>query len=264
MEGNENNLQQSTETNLQQAIESMSVQSWKRLGTRIVSGLLTASMILSMLVTPVAAATGSDAPAQNPDGVYDLTPDTDLTTPDTDSAGEEERPEYSTPLVLDKNSIGFTEDMLELRVTATSTDVRYLSALDSLEEFASFFPSTLDLDNCAYLTSDLRQAINSMSETERRSHRGQALAKLKVQEQFIWNTVYNGFDYKDYLNIEPLSWGVRDATEDSAPSILCTVLISWVGPTKATAQVISTVQRMLGALSLVASRTPQLRGSMFR
>lgn len=137
---------------------------WKVLGTRIISGILTASMLLSMLTTAAAADTTGDREPEPP--VQTQEP---VTGPDQSNDGETggDEAEYSTPLVLDKSAIGFSADMLSTRVTATVTDVRYLGALDSLEEFAAFFPGDLDLDECAYLTEDLRQSIAAIPEADR-------------------------------------------------------------------------------------------------
>ena len=121
----------------------------KLLGTRLIAGVLTASMLLSTVTTAVAAGIGASTA---PDSVVEEDPNKgNIDNSNTDYEGDqtpEEEPKYSYPLVLDRYSIGFTPEQTTVRVQATVTDVRYLGALESLEEFASFFPADLDLDAC--------------------------------------------------------------------------------------------------------------------
>lgn len=210
----------------------------KLLGTRLIAGVLTASMLLSTVTTAVAAGIGASTA---PDSVVEEDPNKgNIDNSNTDYEGDqtpEEEPKYSYPLVLDRYSIGFTPEQTTVRVQATVTDVRYLGALESLEEFASFFPADLDLDACEYLTEDLRQGIAQMDEDTRRSYRGEAIGKLRVTKQFVWSTIFEGYDYKDYIEIEVVDYSVRDASESMAPSISCNVNITWVGPTETVAAV---------------------------
>ena len=208
----------------------------KRLGMRFVCGVLTASMLLSTAATGFAAGVGaSNEPDDAVDEPENTTPPV---TPDVeDDTSSDENVEYPTPLILDQSAIAFSEQETTKRVRATVTDVRFLGTLTSLEEFAAFFPSDLDLNNCNYLTEDLKQSIAQLDEATRRSYRGQAIGKLKVTEQFVWSTVFNGYDYKDYIKIDVVDYAVHDASESMGPSISCEVDITWVGPTKTTATV---------------------------
>lgn len=233
----------------------VSISKLKLLGTRIIAGVLTASMLLS--TATAALAVGRTTPEEEPGQVTEpvTTPDdnnnnNNVTEPDTT-----EEPVYSTPLVLDQPTIGFTAEQTTVRVRATVTDVRYLGALSSLEEFASFFPADVDLDECEYLTSDLRESIGQMDEATRRSYRGQAIGKLNVTEQFLWSTVFNGYDYKDYIKIEVVDYSVRDASEDMAPSISCDVDITWVGPTETVAETQTTAGSQNGVSSITPSES---------
>ena len=199
----------------------------KVIGTKIIAGTLAASMMLSTLTASAVALpttegggktlwkTVSDARAQ------ELTP---KATPDPENPGGE----IPMPLSLDKDFIGFTEDSGVVEVTATMTDLQYLGVL-TLEEYASFFPIGLDLDRVEYLTRSQRQYIASMGEEMRIAYRAQAEAKLKVKEQFHWIAVYNGVDYSDKVSFEPVKWVIHEATQDMAPSMECTVEISWIG-----------------------------------
>src|SRR5699024_8466453 len=87
----------------------------------------------------------------------------------------------------------------------------------------------LDLDRVEYLTRSQRQYIARMGEEMRIAYRAQAEAKLKVKEQFHWIAVYNGVDYSDKVSFEPVKWVIHEATQDMAPSMECTVEISWIG-----------------------------------
>jgi len=66
------------------------------------------------------------------------------------------------PLTLDKDYIGFGQGIEENEVTAYMTDIQYLG-LD-LNEYAAFFPISLDLSKAEYLTEEQREYIDSLSE----------------------------------------------------------------------------------------------------
>lgn len=108
----------------------------------------------------------------------------------------------------------------------------------TLEEYSAFFPGDLNLDACPYLTNEYRQTIASIPEADRRGHRGQAIAKLDVTQQFLWETS----GYEDRLKIEIMDWGISDATEELPPRISCNALITWIGPTTGTVSAPSTAR----------------------
>ncbi|MEG2420703.1 MAG: hypothetical protein RSB55_04065, partial [Oscillospiraceae bacterium] len=134
------------------------------------------------------------------------------------------------PLVLDKNSIGFTADKPETEVTATMTDVWYLGVL-TVEEYASLFPVGLDMSKVEYLAADLRDAVAQVNQETRLANRANAMLKLDVQQRFVWDGIYDGKDFGAYLSFTPQSWGVMDARETQAPQMTCTAMVKWTGPT---------------------------------
>ena len=216
----------------------MNISKLKVLGTRIICGVLTASMLFSMGTTALAANLTSTEPEPVVDEPVDPNDTLNNNGPSDVDQEPEEDVTYSDPLVLDRSAVVFRPEETTVRVKATITDVRYLGALTSLEEFASFFPGDLDLSQCKYLTSDLKEAIGQMDEDTRRSYRGQAMGRLDVTERFDWSTIVGEYDYKDYLTIEVVSYSVRDASVDMAPSISCNVDITWTGPLETEAEVV--------------------------
>ncbi len=108
--------------------------------------------------------------------------------------------------------------------------LKNLLGLLTIEECACFFPVDLDLAACSYLTNEYRQAIAAIPEADRRSLRGQVIAKLNVTEQFVWEAS----GYEDRLKIEIMDWGIADATEELPPRMSCNALITWIGPTTGT------------------------------
>ena len=199
------------------------------LPTRIVSGILTASMTLSLLTGisgPGAAAVieaAQQAKTRNQADVETAASKTDL-----------EGAEIPMPLVLDKTSIGFTQGYEETEVTAYMTDIQYLGLL-SIEEYAAFFPASLNLERVEYLSRDQRKYMATLDEPRRLSLRAQAEAKLKLKEQFVWEAMFGEEDYSDELSFEPVSWTIYDASETTAPMISCRVKVTWTGekPTQA-------------------------------
>ena len=163
------------------------------LPTRIVSGILTASMTLSLLTGisgPGAAAmieAAQQAKTRNQADVETAASKTDL-----------EGAEIPMPLVLDKTSIGFTQGYEETEVTAYMTDIQYLGLL-SIEEYAAFFPASLNLERVEYLSRDQRKYMATLDEPRRLSLRAQAEAKLKLKEQFVWEAMFGEEDYSDDL-----------------------------------------------------------------
>ena len=135
------------------------------------------------------------------------------------------------PLVLDKSSIGFTADSDMVEVTAYMTDIQYLSLL-TLDEYAAFIPVTVDLDKVTYLDHESREYIASISEEKRMELRAQAVNKLRLEEQFIWEAFWNETDYSDKLEITPVDWFIVDAKDESAPMIGCKAEIRWTGEKK--------------------------------
>ncbi|MEG2679766.1 MAG: hypothetical protein RR949_07460, partial [Oscillospiraceae bacterium] len=191
-----------------------------KLLTRIVSGILTASMLLSFfsgIVVPAAAETPTVPP---------VTDSEKPTTPEADASGGGEIP---MPLVLDKPSIGFTLDQKELEVTATMTDLRYLGL--TTEQYASLFPVGLDLSKAAYLDDATRSAVAGVDLQTRLANRADTFQKLDGNHQFVWEALYDQWDYSEYLTFQLQSWSVLEAREERAPQLTCTVLIRWTGPT---------------------------------
>lgn len=225
----------------------------KDLFTRLISGLLATSMVLSMVTSSglgyVNASAHEDDP---PPGQEQIDKDKDNTV----SEGKEnsEPVEIAMPLELDKSAIGFSQGMESVEVTATMTDVQYLGVL-SMDEYASFFPVELNLSKVDYLTDDQKNYINSMSEADRAASRSAALAKLQVKEQFIWEAAYDGKSYDDSILIEPIAFGVREATEDRAPSMTARVKISWIGETPVVESTSSMLNQMTGTSSSSGSKS---------
>lgn len=225
----------------------------KDLFTRLISGLLATSMVLSMVTSSglgyVNASAHEDDP---PPGQEQIDKDKDNTV----SEGKEnsEPVEIAMPLELDKSAIGFSQGMESVEVTATMTDVQYLGVL-SIDEYASFFPVELNLSKVDYLTDDQKSYINSMSEADRAASRSAALAKLQVKEQFIWEAAYDGKSYDDSILIEPIAFGVREATEDRAPSMTARVKISWIGETPVVESTSSMLNQMTGTRSSSGSKS---------
>ena len=194
---------------------------------RLVTGFLAASMALSLFpfgsvtatTTSLKTAESGSRPAQ------ELGSDAVLASKDMVNG------EIAMPLVLSNNQLGFSEGMLEHEVTAYMTDLQYLGGENRLtfEEYASFFPASVDLDRVEYLSYQQKQGLKEMSEEERLSYRAAAEAKLNMQEWFIWEAVMDGKDYSDQITFETKSWTIYDATQDSAPMLACTVLLRWSG-----------------------------------
>ena len=192
---------------------------------RLVSGLLAAVMALSILPSGGATATASipktaisaSRPAQDL-GAEDIL----ASKQDGNDGG------IPMPLQLSQTQLGFTEGLLENRVTAYMTDLQYLDVL-TFEEYASFFPAWVDLDKVEYLTYQQKQSIQSMKESERLAYRASAEAKIDIQTQFIWEATMDGEDYSDKIAFEPESWFIYEATEDQAPMLVCTAKIRWIG-----------------------------------
>lgn len=77
---------------------------------------------------------------------------------------------------------------LSCYVTATLSDIRELGRLQSLEEFASFFPDDLDVSKCEYLTPAVRTAISEIDGSTRSSYKSQAMSHLDLTNSnpFVW------------------------------------------------------------------------------
>ena len=146
---------------------------------RLVTGFLAASMALSLFpfgsvtatTTSLKTAESGSRPAQ------ELGSDAVLASKDMVNG------EIAMPLVLSNNQLGFSEGMLEHEVTAYMTDLQYLGGENRLtfEEYASFFPASVDLDRVEYLSYQQKQGLKEMSEEERLSYRAAAEAKLNMQ-----------------------------------------------------------------------------------
>ena len=196
---------------------------------RLVSGLLTASMVLSLI-----SSTGISASAAEPE-LKTATPVSHGIAVEARSAlaraSKYGGGDVSMPLVLDKSSIGFTADSDMVEVTAYMTDIQYLSLL-TLDEYAAFIPVTVDLDKVTYLDHESREYIASISEEKRMELRAQAVNKLQLEEQFIWEAFWDETDYSDELEITPVDWFIVDAKAESAPMIGCKAEIRWTGEKK--------------------------------
>ena len=194
---------------------------------RLVSGLLTASMALSMLTsvvnTSAAETTEPQLTAPTSRSALKRSVSTALTSK------RQQEGSIDMPLVLSSPSIGFSEELGdEMELTAFMTDIQYLGVL-SVDEYASFFPASLNMDNVSYLTYWVRQNIAERTEKERMQYRTAAEAKLNLKEQFIWEAALNGIDYSDKIEIIPQGWTIYEATETTAPMIACRVKVKWVG-----------------------------------
>ena len=111
-------------------------------GKRIISGILTASMSLS-LFTGFSSARAVSAEHVGKDGGQ-------KGIEQAASKWNSEGAGIAMPLMLDKDYIGFGQGIEENEVTAYMTDIQYLG-LD-LDEYAAFFPASLDLNKAEYLT----------------------------------------------------------------------------------------------------------------
>ena len=192
---------------------------------RVISGALTASMVLSMftgLGTPAEAAEVGAA-------ALPVSKTASSARGQSVAAGKRSSSEgIAMPLVLDRTQIGFAEGVDGVEVTAYMTDIQYLGVLD-LEEYAAFIPVSISLDKALWLDRELRSYVAEFTEEQRQAARGRALAKLQLEEQFIWDFVYGEEDYSDSLTITPVAFTVYDATRDTAPMIAARVKLEWTG-----------------------------------
>ena len=194
---------------------------------RAVSGVLTASMILSLFSSGgFAMAADESYISSQPSRVAAVSAREWAQRVSKDSGSGT----VAMPLQLDRASIGFSSESDEaVEVTAYMTDIRYLGLL-TLEEYASFFPVGLDLERAEYLTSSLRESIAAMSEADRASHRREAERKLDVENQFLWDNVAGEDGEKiENLAFEPVAYTIYEATENTAPMIACTAKVTWIG-----------------------------------
>lgn len=114
----------------------------RTLKERVISGALTASMVLGMF-------TGLGTPAEAAEVGAAALPASKTTTSargQSTTAGKRSSSEgIDMPLVLDRNQIGFAEGVDGVEITAYMTDIQYLGVLD-LEEYAAFIPVSISLD----------------------------------------------------------------------------------------------------------------------
>ena len=194
---------------------------------RLVSGILSASMVLSLFTGFSGAGAVETEPTARAVGVTrsGLQRDAQVVMSKENLGAAQ----IAMPMVIDKTSIGFTGDAGEQEVVAYMTDIQYLGLFTDIREYAAFFPASMDLSKATYLTRDQRQAIAAVSEGERLSIRAQAEAKLDLRNQFIWESTVDGEEPSQDLSFEPLEWTIYDATESSAPMIACRVKVSWTG-----------------------------------
>lgn len=141
---------------------------------------------------------------------------------------DEEGIQIPMPMGLSKSSMGFYKDMVEQEVTAYMTDLWYLGLL-TVDEYAAFFPVSLDLDRVDYISHQLKQRIGQIREADRLALRKQAEAKLDLKEQFIWDVVAGEDGQDANISFEPIGWTIYEATQNSAPMIACTAKVKWVG-----------------------------------
>lgn len=134
----------------------------------------------------------------------------------------------SMPLSLSTTAMGFYEGLEEQEVTAYMTDLWYLGLLTA-DEYAAFFPVSLDLDRVDYISHQFKNYIGQIKEADRLALRAQAEAKLDLKEQFIWSAAVGEEDHSDDLSFEPVSWTIYEATQNSAPMIVCTAKVKWTG-----------------------------------
>ncbi len=196
---------------------------------RIISGILAASMILSLFTGfggSVVAAEASQPGEEDKRGAGKAV-----------SQWGKGDGQIAMPLMLDQSMIGFTGENDTTEVTAYMTDIWYLNTNDnlviSLEEYAAFFPASLDLEEVSYLSRDMRKALEStlaaMDEEKRLSLRAGAEVKLDMKNQFIWEAALEGSDYSDKLEIEPVRWTIYEASRNNAPMIACEAEVRWIG-----------------------------------
>lgn len=194
-----------------------------RLPARIVSGILTASMTLSLFTGLVPTAQAEDlaaAVAQTKDRGQSSV-DTVASKYDLGSA------DIAMPLTLDPSAVVFSEGEDTIEVTAYMTDIQYLGL--TLDQYAAFIPTSVDLDRVTYLTHEQREYIKGLSESQRLSKRPSAEAALKLKQQFVWEAAMEDEDYSDSLSIEPVSWTIYEGTRDRAPMISCRAKLTWTG-----------------------------------
>ena len=128
---------------------------------RLVSGLLTASMALSLVSSTGISASAAETETKTASQATHRAAVAARTF--AARASKYGGGEVSMPLVLDKSSIGFTADSDHVEVTAYMTDIQYLALLN-LDEYASFIPATVDLDKVTYLDHESREYIAGLSE----------------------------------------------------------------------------------------------------
>ena len=141
---------------------------------RIVSGLLTASMVLPMAPT-VGAASGTEAEAAQ-SRVAAMPSRAELVSRQSSqriALKESGNGSVAMPITLDKSFVGFTADSDKVEVTATMTDIQYLGVL-TLEEYAAFIPASVNVERVTYLNHSQRQYIDRIPESQRLSLRAQA------------------------------------------------------------------------------------------
>lgn len=196
---------------------------------RIISGILTASMVLSMFTgfSGAGATQAESRTAVNHVKQYREEQSLDGTLISA-SKVDEEGVQIPMPLSLSKSSMGFYKDLVEQEVTAYMTDLWYLGLL-TVEEYAAFFPVSLDLDRVDYISHQLKQLIGQTREADRLALRKQAEAKLNLKEQFIWEAVAAEEGQSANITFEPVGWTIYEATQSSAPMIACTAKVKWVG-----------------------------------
>ena len=195
---------------------------------RAVSGLLTASMVMSLLTS---AGITASAESETMTAIHALRQDAVALRETFRLETKDGNSEIPMPLVLDKSTIGFTAEADCVEVTAYMTDIQYLGLL-TIQEYAAFIPASVDMDKVTYLDRDGKDFVAAMTEEERLQLRAEAEAKLQLEEQFIWEAFWNEVDYSDKLEITPTSWHIREADEENAPMIACTVEIRWIGEKK--------------------------------
>ena len=191
---------------------------------RAVSGLLTASMVMSLLTS---AGITASAESETMTAIHALRQDAVALRETFRLETKDGNSEIPMPLVLDKSTIGFTAEADCVEVTAYMTDIQYLGLL-TIQEYAAFIPASVDMDKVTYLDRDGKDFVAAMTEEERLQLRAEAEAKLQLEEQFIWEAFWNEVDYSDKLEITPTSWHIREADEENAPMIACTVEIRWI------------------------------------
>ena len=195
---------------------------------RIISGILTASMVLSMF-TGFGGAAATEAEARSAvNHVKQVRDVQNLSATPVAASKLDAAAGIPMPLSLSTGAMGFYEGMEEQEVTAYMTDLWYLGLL-TVDEYAAFFPVTLDLDRVDYISHQFKNYIGQLKEADRLALRAKAEAKLDLKEQFIWDAVIGEEDHSEDLSFEPVEWSIYEATQTSAPMIACKVKVKWTG-----------------------------------